>query len=148
GDIEDARNVLTELLKADSKDRSTLRAIAHVDELEERWDAASATYRRLVGLEEGEGIVSAALKLSEVCEKAGRLADARGGLERARLAAPDRKELRERLAWLYEKLGAVKELAELVLEEARAAGDVAPRFEGLLRAGQLFLEATQNADAT
>ncbi|MBS2011556.1 MAG: tetratricopeptide repeat protein [Deltaproteobacteria bacterium] len=148
GDIEDARNVLTELLKTDSKDKATLRAIAHVDELEQRWDAASATYRRLVGLEDANGIVSAALKLSEVCEKAGRLADARGGLERARMAAPDDVELRKRLAWLYEQLGAVKELAELVLEEARAAGDVAPRFEGLMRAGQLFLELTNDPDQT
>ena len=148
GDIEDARNVLTELLKTDSKDKATLRAIAHVDELEERWDAASATYRRLVGLEDEHGIVSAALKLAETCEKAGRLADARGGLERARMAAPDDAALRQRLAWLYEQLGAVKELAELVLEEARAAGDVAPRFEGLMRAGQLFLEHAQDPAQT
>ena len=148
GDIEDARNVLTELLKTDSKDKATLRAIAHVDELEERWDAASATYRRLVGLEDEHGIVSAALKLAETCEKAGRLADARGGLERARMAAPDDAALRQRLAWLYEQLGALKELAELVLEEARAAGDVAPRFEGLMRAGQLFLEHAQDPSQT
>ena len=148
GDVEDARNVLTELLKTDSKDKATLRAIAHVDELEERWDAASATYRRLVGLEDEHGIVSAALKLAETCEKAGRLADARGGLERARMAAPDDVALRQRLAWLYEQLGAVKELAELVLEEARAAGDVAPRFEGLMRAGQLFLEHAQDPAQT
>lgn len=148
GDVEDARNVLTELLKTDSKDRATLRAIAHVDELEERWDAASATYRRLVGLEDEHGIVSAALKLAETCEKAGRLGDARGGLERARMAAPDDVALRQRLAWLYEQLGAVKELAELVLEEARAAGDVAPRFEGLMRAGQLFLEHAQDPAQT
>jgi tetratricopeptide (TPR) repeat protein len=148
GDIEDARNVLTELLKTDSKDKATLRAIAHVDELEERWDAASATYRRLVGLEDEQGIVSAALKLAETCEKAGRLADARGGLERARMAAPDDVALRQRLAWLYEQLGAIKELATLVLEEAHAAGDVAPRFEGLMRAGQLFLEHAQDPAQT
>jgi tetratricopeptide (TPR) repeat protein len=148
GDVEDARNVLTELLKTDSKDRATLRAIAHVDELEERWDAASATYRRLVGLEDENGIVSAALKLAETCEKAGRLADARGGLERARMAAPDDPELRQRMAWLYEQLGAIKELATLVLEEAHAAGDVAPRFEGLMRAGQLFLEHAQDPSQT
>ncbi len=148
GDVEDARNVLTELLKTDSKDKATLRAIAHVDELEERWDAASATYRRLVGLEDEHGIVSAALKLAETCEKAGRLADARGGLERARMAAPDDAALRQRLAWLYEQLGAIKELATLVLEEAHAAGDVAPRFEGLMRAGQLFLEHAQDPAQT
>src|SRR5262249_5351519 len=80
-------------------------------------------------------------------EKAGRLADARGGLERARMAAPEDVGLRERLAWLYGELGALRELAELVLEEARAAGDVAPRFEGLVRAGQLFLEAATDPNA-
>lgn len=148
GDVEEARNVLTELLKTDSKDKATLRAIAHVDELEERWAEACATYRRLVGLEDEEGIVSAALKLADVCEKAGRLGDARGGLERARMAKPDDATLRERLAWLYEQLGATVELATLVLEEARAAGDVAPRFEGLLRAGQLFLEHMQDPQTT
>ncbi|HSO39432.1 MAG TPA: tetratricopeptide repeat protein, partial [Labilithrix sp.] len=148
GDVEDARNVLTELLKTDSKDKATLRAIAHVDELEGDWAAASATYRRLVGLEDEHGIVSAALKLAETCEKAGRLPDARGGLERARASAPDDVALRQRLAWLYEQLGAVKELAELVLEEARAAGDVAPRFEGLMRAGQLFLHVEQDPATT
>lgn len=146
-DLEGARDVLTELLKTDSKDKATLRAIAHVDELEGRWDAASATYRRLVGLEEGGEIVSAALRLLDACKRAGRLGDARGGLERARLAAPEDAELRDRLAWLYGELGARRELAELVLEEARAAGDVAPRFEGLLRAGQLFLEAEVDAGA-
>ncbi len=148
GDMEEARNVLTELLKTDSKDRATLRAIGHIDELEERWEAASATYRRLVGLEDEHGIVYAALKLAETCEKAGRLADARGGLERARMARPDDESLRERLAWLYEQLGALKELAELVLEDARAQGDVGPRFAGLLRAGHLFLEAAQDPNNT
>jgi tetratricopeptide (TPR) repeat protein len=148
GDIAEARNVLTELLKTDSKDKATLRAIAYVDELEGRWDSASATYRRLVGLEENEGLVHAALKLLETCEKAGRLGDARGGLERARKAAPGDAALRDRLAWLYEQLGALRELAELTLEEARAAGDVAPRFAGLVRAGQLFLEAGANPNST
>ena len=148
GDVEDARKVLTELLKTDSKDKATLRAIAHVDELEGDWAAASATYRRLVGLEDEHGIVSAALKLADACEKAGRLPDARGGLERARASAPDDVELRQRLAWLYEQLGAVKELAELVLEEAQSVGDVAPRFEGLMRAGQLFLELAQDPSGT
>lgn len=148
GEIDQARDVLTELLKADSKDKATLRAVAHLDELEGRWDAASATYRRLVGLEDEVGIVSAALKLAETCEKAGRLADARGGLERARMAAPNDAPLRQRLAWLYEALGATRELAELVLEEARASvGDIAPRFEGLMRAGQLFLEYAQDPSA-
>ncbi|MCA9584173.1 MAG: tetratricopeptide repeat protein [Myxococcales bacterium] len=146
GAVEEARDLLTELLKTDTRDRDVLRAIAYVDELEERWDAASATYRRLVGLEEGEAVVTAALKLAETCEKAGRPADARGGLERARMAAPQDPRLRQRLAHLYEATGALKELAQMCMEEARAAGDVAGCFENLVRAGQLFLEYGQEPD--
>lgn len=148
GDIEDARSILTELLKTDSKDKATLRAIADLDERAGEWEAASATYRRLVGLEDEDGIVSAALKLLETCERAGRLADARGGLERARASAPNDVGLRQRLAWLYEQLGAIKELAELLLEEARAAGEVGPRFEGLVHAGQLLLGLSQDPAST
>lgn len=146
GEVETARDLLTELLKTDTRDRDVLRALAYVDELEERWDAASATYRRLVGLEEGEAVVTAALKLAETCEKAGRPADARGGLERARMAAPQEPRLRQRLAQLYEATGALKELGLMCMEEARAAGDVAGCFENLIRAGQLFLEYGQEPE--
>ncbi len=148
GDVEDARSVLTELLKTDSKDKATLRALADLDEREGDWEAASATYRRLVALEDEHGIVAVALKLADTCERAGRLADARGGLERARASAPHDVALRQRLAWLYEQLGAVKELAELLLEEARSAGEVAPRFEGLIHAGQLLLGLSQDPATT
>src|SRR5205085_6472621 len=58
-----------------------------------------------------------------------------------RRGEPREPRAAHRLKWLYEQLGAWKELAELVLEEARAVGDVGPRFDGLMRAGQLFLEA-------
>ncbi|MCL2779080.1 MAG: tetratricopeptide repeat protein [Polyangiaceae bacterium] len=148
GEVAETRDVLTELAKTDAKDRTVLRALASLDELEGHWEAASATYRRLVGLEEGEGIVTAAFKLAETCEKANRLEDARSGLERARVAAPNNVELRQRLLWLYEQLGAHKELANLVLEEARASRDTAQRFEGLVRGGQLLLAQAQDPTAT
>lgn len=148
GEHDAARNVLSDLLKVDGKDRDALRATARVDEIDERWDAASATYRRLVALEEGDAMVDVALKLAETCEKADRLADARGSLERARKAAPDHVGLRETLAALYEKTGALKELAELAIEDARAAGDVGPRFDALLRAGQLYLLHSQDPQST
>jgi len=147
GDLKEARNVLIELEKADNKDCATLRALANLDELEGQWEAATATYLRLVELEKGDGIVTAALKLAEVGEKANRLQDARVGLERARTTAPGNIELRQRLAQLYEQLGAWKELAELVIEEARATNDVAARFDGLLRGGQYLLAQAQDPEA-
>ncbi len=135
GEIDAARTVLSDLLKDDQMDREVLREIARVEASAERWDAVSAAYRRLVALEEGDAMVETAIKLAEACEKAGKPGDARGGLERARLARPDDPALRARLERVYEQAGAYRELAELSLEDARASLDVAGRFKHLVRAG-------------
>jgi tetratricopeptide (TPR) repeat protein len=140
GDSDGARAQLADLVKRDPKDRDALRALARIDELAERWDAVTATYRKLVALEEGEGIVDAALKLADACDQAGRLQDARGALERARKTAPHHEALRERLTLLYEHAGAYKELAEMSLTDAQQAKDVAGKFAHLVRAGSLFVQ--------
>jgi golgin subfamily B member 1 len=135
-----ARAILGELLREDPKDCAALRALASIEEGLERWDAASAALKRLVGLEEAEGTVETALRLADACERAGRPSDARGALERARIVAPLDRAVRERLERLYEQTGDWHELADLVLADARASGDVADRFRLLLRAGALLLE--------
>jgi tetratricopeptide (TPR) repeat protein len=140
GDVEGARAILVELSKVDPKDRVPLRALAELEAALERWDAASAALRRLVGLEEGSAAVETALRLADTCERAGREGDARGALERARLAAPQNHSVREHLERVYEHTGAWHELADLALEDARLSGDVAERFSLLLRAGTLLLE--------
>jgi tetratricopeptide (TPR) repeat protein len=140
GAAAEARALLGDVLKHDPKDREALRALARLEEAAEHWDAASATYRRLVALEDGEGVVETALRLADACERAGRLGDARGGLERARVAAPANEALAARLERLYEMTGAYRELAELYLVEAKGARDVAGRFASLVRAGTLILQ--------
>lgn len=147
GQTEEARAILTELLKADGRDRETIRALARLEEQLERWDAASASYRRLVALEEKDGIVDVALRLANACERAGRLSDARGGVERARLAEPQNQALRDVLERIYNETLALRELAELYLEDARAAMDVAGRFTHLIRAGSLLIQHGQDAQA-
>ncbi len=140
GDAEGARAQLADLVKRDPKDREALHALARLDELAERWDAVTATYRKLIALEEGEAVVGTALKLADACERAGRLQDARGALERARKAAPHDEGLRERLTRLYEHTGAYKELADMSLTDAQQAKDVAGKFAHLVRAGALFIQ--------
>jgi tetratricopeptide (TPR) repeat protein len=140
GDADGARAILVDLTKQDPKDREALRTLASLEAALERWEAASATLRRLVGLEEGDAVVDTALRLADACEHAGRPGDARGALERARKVAPQERQVRERLEHVYEQTGAWHELADLALEDARASGDVAERFTQLLRAGTLLLE--------
>jgi tetratricopeptide (TPR) repeat protein len=140
GKVDRARAILGELVKGDGRDRDALRALAALEERAESWDAASATYRRLVAVEDPEAVVDTALRLANACERAGRLGDARGGLERARMVAPGHEGLSARLVGLYEATGAFRELALLHVEEAKGARDVAGRFSHLLRAGSLMLE--------
>ncbi|WP_437631564.1 tetratricopeptide repeat protein [Sorangium sp. So ce854] len=147
GDLERARAHLGDLLHADSKDRAALEALAGLEESAERWDAASAVYRRLIALEEGDALVATALRLAGACSRAGHLGDARGGLERALRASPGNAAIRERLRALYAEIGASRELAALTLEDAAAAPDVAGRFALLVAAGRLLLEVGDAAQA-
>jgi golgin subfamily B member 1 len=139
GSSESGRNHLVELLKRDPKDRDVLRAMARIEEREEHWDAASTIFRRLLPLEEGDELTSVALKLADACERAGRPADARAGLERALKSAPGHAGARAKLKDVYQSTGANRELAQLVLEDAQKQGDVAGRFALLLRCGGLLL---------
>ncbi|WP_437764969.1 tetratricopeptide repeat protein [Sorangium sp. So ce281] len=147
GDVERARAHLGDLLHADSKDRAALKALAGLEESAARWDAASAVYRRLIALEEGDALVATALLLAGACARGGHLGDARGGLERALRAAPGNTEIRDRLRALYAEIGANRELAAITLEDAAAASDVAGRFTLLVAAGRLLLDAGDAAQA-
>ncbi|MFO0678315.1 MAG: tetratricopeptide repeat protein [Polyangiaceae bacterium] len=135
-----ARELLAELAAAHPKDKDVLRALAKLEEDSGALPLASATYRRLVALEDDPvRVVETALLLADVCERGGVPDDARGGLERARSVAPDDETLRTRLESLYERVGAYAELAALHVDEASRAKDVAGRFAKLLRAGSIFL---------
>ena len=140
GDADGARAILGDLAKQDPKDKAVLRTLASLESALERWDAAIAALKRLIGMEEGDGAVETALRLADACERVGRPGDARGALERARLVAPQDRAVRERLERVYDQTGAWHELADMALEDARASGDVAARFAQLLRAGTLLLE--------
>jgi len=146
-DLDGARPLVTELLRREPKDRDALRLLARIEERAERWDAATVAYRRLIPLEEGDLAVDTALRLADACERAGRLADARGALERTRTAAPNDQALRLRLERLYESIGAFRELAEMSFIDAREAADDETRCMHLKRAGALLLQDGTDTDA-
>jgi tetratricopeptide (TPR) repeat protein len=148
GSIDAAHALVDAMAKTDPRDRDALRALARLEKTAGRWDAASAVYRRLVALEEDPRlVVETALELADACERAERLGDARGGLERARMIAPSDAALRARLEDLYARTGAVRERAEIYLADARDTGDVAARFELLVQAGGLLMQEGGDLDA-
>src|SRR6185295_18535358 len=128
---------LNELTRIDLRDVEALHALASLEERAGRWDMASSLYRRLASLEDGPALVATALRLAAVCERLERLGDARSALERARSVAPDDAEVRARLRAVYNVLGAARELAAMILEDAAHAPDAATRFSRLVHAGRL-----------
>jgi golgin subfamily B member 1 len=146
GQTGQARHHLGQLLKAQPKHRDALRRLAWLASAEGRWEEASAAYRRLIPLEEGDALVSAAMNLADACERSDRLADARGGLERALQVAPGNADLRRRLRELYQATGAHRELAHFLLEEATQEGKVSARAALLLQAADLLLEKNRAPD--
>jgi tetratricopeptide (TPR) repeat protein len=147
GETATARERLGALLKEQPRHRDALRKLASISAAEARWDETAATYRRLIPLEEGDSLVGAALNLADACEQSGRLADARGGLERALVSLPDNAELRARLRQIYERTGASRELAELLVREARGQVDRTVRASLLTRAAELLLERNESSKA-
>ena len=140
GEIDRARAELSELTRTDGKDRAALRALAALEDKHGSWDAASAAYRRLLPLEDEEGVAAAALKLADACERGEHLGEARSALERALQAAPTNLAVRARLRDVYNVLGAGRELAELILEDAAASTEAAAKCGLLLHAGRLLLD--------
>jgi tetratricopeptide (TPR) repeat protein len=139
GDVERARARLAELTKLAPRDADALKRLADLEARAGRWEAAAATYARLANFVNGEPLVETALLLADACERAGRIEDARAGLERALHEAPGDVNVRERLRGLYEAVGAYMDLARMSLEDAELHEDVATKVAYLLHAGALYL---------
>jgi golgin subfamily B member 1 len=143
GDVDRARAELTELAREGGKDREALQALAAIEEFQGIWDAAIATYRRLIPLEEGDALIAVALKLADACQRGGRMGDARSALERAlsqRAQASSLSAARERLREVYAETGAHRELADMFLEDAAATPSFEARLPLVLHAARLLLE--------
>src|SRR6185436_4114741 len=73
--------------------------------------------------------------------------EARVGLERALGVDRRRPDVRQRLQAVYSAIGAVRELSEMLLEDAKSARDPAEQKRLLLRAGELLLGTDGQAEA-
>jgi tetratricopeptide (TPR) repeat protein len=147
GEADRAREMLADWVEREPNDAAALRMLAEMNVASEQWEQAAAAFTRLIELEQGEAQLAAALRLAEACEKLGRPADARDGLEAVYKRNPDAEPLRAHLRRLYEHAGAHQELAELYLADAQHAPDDATRFDRLRRAGELLLTGVNDATA-
>jgi len=139
GDLSGARARLADFVRSNPDDLSALRRLATLESRTGNIEGALETLARLVDVEQGDSLIETALRYSEACELAGRLSDCRSALERALSENHLHPELRQRLAVVYDAIGARRELADLLLEDASNEPDAATRVAGLLRVGALLL---------
>ena len=147
GDLPGARARLAAFVRNNPNDLDALRRLATLEARTGNVEGAIDTLAQLVDIERGEALVETALRYSEACELAGRLADSRTALERALAEDHFHARLRERLQAVYAALGAERELSELLLEDAGNEPDPALRLATLLRAGELLLGPAGDAAA-
>jgi len=147
GDAHGARARLSELVREVPADVVALRRLADLSTRTGHLEHAVGTLSRLVEVEAGEALVADALRLAEACDQLGRPYDARPGLERALGVDRGRSEVRQRLQAIYAAIGAVRERAELLLEDAQNSKDPSEHRRLLLEAGELLL-ATEGQAAS
>ncbi len=147
GDAHGARARLSEFVREMPGDVEALRRLAELSTRTGNAEHAVETLSRLVEAENGDELVRDALRLADACELLGRPEDARAGLERALTVDRRRPDLRLRLQHVYQSIGAVRELSEMLLEDAKVAEDAGEQKRLLLRAGELLLASDGQADA-
>ncbi|RYZ07978.1 MAG: tetratricopeptide repeat protein [Myxococcales bacterium] len=147
GDAHGALARLSELVREVPEDVEALRRLAELSSRTGNAEQAVKTLTRLVEVEGGDELVRDALRLADACEQLGRPEDARVGLERALAVDRRRPDVRLRLQAVYQAISAVRELSELLLEDAQNAKDAGEQKRLLLRAGELLLSAEGQAEA-
>jgi golgin subfamily B member 1 len=147
GDLEAARGTLAMFLDAQPHDVNGWRRLASIDSRTGNVNDAINTLERLVGLETGAELVQTALKYSDLCAAVGRGGEARAALEQALEVDKTSAEVRQRLQALYERIGAHRELANMLLDDAEVSEDMELRLTLLLRAADLLLGPDGDVDA-
>jgi tetratricopeptide (TPR) repeat protein len=147
GDGRAARALLAEWVGRQPGDRDAVLQLRDMDEAAGRWDDVAAACQRLVLAEQGDAQIDAAVLLADAYARAGRAADARGGLEYVFQAQPQAEPVRALLRQLYEQLGARRELAEVLRSDADHAPDPTVRLALLRHSGELLLAVGDGAAA-
>lgn len=139
-----ARDVLVGWTERFPGDADALRLLADLAEKTEGWSAAADALIALVRTLEGEPRAEAALRLLPAAEKAERMDLAREGLELALASTPEDPRLKAAVRDIYEKMGAFREVATMLLADAETAEE-AEKHEALRRAGELLLTGVGDA---
>ena len=139
-DRDTARTELSAWVERERKDAEAIRMLRDLDASEGHWEAVVKACARLVAIESDEAQVDAALQLAHAAHELGRPEEAKAGLEHARRKQPDNPHVRAALREVYQAVGADRELAKLLTQEAEDTTDPESKLEMLRRAADLYVE--------
>ena len=139
GHPDNQRAFLVHWIEREPSDKESLYKLREMDSAAENWQGVLLVCQKLVGIEEGEAQVEAALGLAEAAEMAGQPGDARPGLETVHAAQPDNERIRTRLRRIYELSGAHRELAGVLLADGDHAEDEEERYTAYRRAAEVLV---------
>jgi tetratricopeptide (TPR) repeat protein len=144
---EDAKRELAALLARHPRHIDGLERMASLAKAQKAWDQAVEVQGQLVlayadpqGTEDAACLAQAVSDLVDVCQRAGRPADAREPLEAARRLLSESTILDYALERIYEAAGDWTHVAALLVARAEQTSDVAEKAGLLLRAATLLTE--------
>lgn len=138
GQMDQARQLLDELDREQPNHVSILGAKARLAATSGDLPGAVDAYVGLAEVVQGEELIALVLELGHACEQLGTPERARAAIERALSVEPHHAELRSRLAAIYRSLGATRELASLMLDDARQIENLEARQARLLEIAEML----------
>ncbi|MCP4599895.1 MAG: hypothetical protein GY847_05025 [Proteobacteria bacterium] len=142
-----ACDVLEEWIDKEPEDTEMIQMALDLHTDGERWDDTARVCAKLVELRDGEAQIETVLRLAEACRLSGKPEDAKAQLEQIHSTQPKNRHIRNELAKIYEQVGAKKELATLIIDDAWTTEDKAARAALLQRAGVLFWSVGEIGEA-
>jgi tetratricopeptide (TPR) repeat protein len=136
--LDEAREVLDALDNRYPSHLTVLSAKAKLAAASGDSEGAVDAYLGLAEVVEGDDLIALVLDLSNACEQQGTPERAQVALERAVSVAPNHAELRQKLCHVYRLLGANRELAGMLIDEARQIEDAGLRQARLLEIAELL----------
>ncbi len=140
GQGEAARELLAGWVARNAADTEAMTGLWRLDARHENWESVVNICSKLVIMATGELQVEAGLALADASVHLDRSQAARFGLEYVRSKQPENRAIRDKLHALYEQLGAIRELASLLIEDASNQEDPATRLTMLQRAADMLLD--------
>ncbi|MCB9569212.1 MAG: tetratricopeptide repeat protein [Myxococcales bacterium] len=140
GQPEQARELLAAWVSRASADTDAMTRLWRLDAERGDWESVVNICSKLVIMATGELQAEAGLALADASVHLDRSQAARFGLEYVRSKQPDNRAVREKLQHLYEQLGAVRELAGLLIEDASSQENPTLRLQMLRRVSDMLLD--------